>query len=323
MQFLFGFGVTRSISVVSEYGIPDQLKDGPVYYTELAKKTGTNQQALHRVMRALVSIGVFSEDEPGTYGLTPVSELLRSDVPGNMRDMAVMISSASHWLPWGRLDQTLRTGESGPQHAFGTDVFSWFQQDENHDQWEIFNKAMTSFSSGIAHLVAGEYDFGGFKHIVDVGGGHGFMLKTILETTREAKGTLFDLPQVVEGATGLAGNIEVTGGDFFESVPEGGEAYILKHIIHDWSDDHSVKILGNVASAMAEGGKVLLIETVMPETPEPHPAKLMDINMLAMTEGGCERTEKEYADLFEKSGLKLVAVRHTPSAVSIIEAVKA
>ncbi|MCF6228052.1 MAG: methyltransferase domain-containing protein, partial [Planctomycetes bacterium] len=240
-----------------------------------------------------------------------------------LRDMAVMISAKSHWQSWGELDKTLKTGRSGPQHAFGTDIFSWFQMDENRAEWDIFNKAMTSFSSGISHLVAAGYDFSGFKHLVDIGGGHGQMLKTILENIPDTKGTLFDLPAVVEGATDVGERITCEGGDFFEGVTAGGDCYILKHIIHDWSDEQSIKILSNIANSMADGGKVLLVESVMPDSPEPHPAKFMDMNMLAMTEGGCERTETEYAALFEKAGLKLQAIHPTPSPMSIIEAVKA
>lgn len=325
MQALFGFMVTKCMSAVAAHDVADALKDGPLYYTNLASVTGTNQQALHRVMRMLSGVGIFEEVEPGKYGLTPASELLRSDVPGSMRDMAVMITSPSHWLPWGRMEDTLKSGDSGPQHEFGTDLFSWFQQDGNREQWEIFNAAMTSFSSGIAHAVSESYDFSAFRHIVDIGGGHGYFLKTILEKAPDARGTLFDLPGVVEAADGevLGERITRDGGDFFKAVPEGGDCYTLKHIVHDWSDDQNVAILSNIAKVMQPSGKVLVAELVMPETGEPHPAKFMDVNMLAMTEGGCERTEKEYAALLGKSGLKLIGLHPTPSPVSIVEAVKA
>lgn len=324
MQALFGFMVTKCMSAVAKHNVADALADGPVYYTDLASLTGTDQRALHRVMRMLSGVGIFAETEPGTFALTPASELLRSDLPGSMRDMAVMATSPSHWLPWGQLEETLRTGISGPQHAFGTDFFSWCQRDENKEQWEIFNAAMTSISSGIAPAVAESYDLSGTRHVVDIGGGHGLFLKTILEKAPDARGTLFDLPGVVEGAdaSALGDRIQREGGDFFKAVPAGADCYTLKHIIHDWSDDQSVTILKNIAEVMDPNGRVLVVETVMPETPEPHPAKFMDVNMLAMTEGGCERTEKEYAELLGKAGLKLKAVHPTPSPTSIIEAVK-
>lgn len=323
MQGLFGFMVTKAISAAAALNVPDALHGGPLYYTNLASVVGADQRALHRAMRMLSSAGVFAEVAPGTYANTPVSDLLRTEHPASMRDMAVMITSDSHWLPWGKLEEVLRTGESGPRHAFGVDVFTWFQAEENRGQWEIFNAAMTSFSSSTAPLVAASYDFTRFRKIIDVGGGHGLLLKTVLLTAPNASGVLYDLPGVVEGANGLPANIERAGGDFFQSVPAGGDCYLLKHIIHDWSDDQCVQILRNIAGAMQPDGRVIVVDAVMPESTEPHPVKFMDVNMLAMTEGGCERTEQEFANLFQRGGLKLVKVHHTPSPVCLIEAVKA
>jgi hypothetical protein len=322
MQSLFGMMVTKSISAVAALGVPDALGGGPLYYTDLAEAVGADQRALHRVMRMLSGIGIFGETQPGTYSLTPVSDLLRSDVPGSIRGMAVLLTARSHWEPWGRLDDVLRTGESGPQHAFGTDVFTWFQAADNKAEWEIFNAAMTSFSMGTAHAVATSVDFSGFKVIIDVGGGHGYLLNTILATAPGAQGTVYDLPGVVDGAPPMD-RIEFVGGDFFKGVPAGGDCYVLKHIIHDWSDAQCVTILSNIARAMAANGRLFVIEAVMPESPDAHPAKFMDVNMLAMTEGGCERTEKEYAALFRKAGVKLVQVHPTQSPVSVVEARKA
>ena len=220
LQTLFGFMVTRTLSAVAELNVADGLRDGPRYYTDLAQAVGANQRSLHRAMRMLVSTGVFAEPEPGTFALTPVSDLLRSDVPGSLRDMAVMITAESHWLPWGRFTDTLRSGRSGPQHAFGTDVFSWFQRAENKEQWELFNAAMTSFSSVTGEAVAASYDFGGFRRIVDIGGGHGLLLRTLLAEVPQAEGVLFDLPSVVEGVTEkLGGRVECVGGDFFRACP--------------------------------------------------------------------------------------------------------
>jgi hypothetical protein len=314
--------VTKCVSAVAALGVPDALEDRPLYYTDLAEAVGADQRALHRVMRMLSGIGIFSERQPGTFSLTPVSDLLRADVPGSMRGLAVMLTARSHWEPWGRLDDVLRTGESGPQHAFGTDVFTWFQAAENKGEWEIFNAAMTSFSMGTADAVARSVDFSRFKRIIDVGGGHGYLLKTILATAPGARGTVYDLPGVVNGAA-PRDRIEFLEGDFFKGVPAGGDCYVLKHIIHDWSDAQCATILSNIARAMAANGRLFVIEAVMPESPEAHPAKFMDVNMLAMTEGGCERTEKEYAALLRKAGLKLVRVHATPSPVSVVEARKA
>jgi len=324
MQALFGFMVTRSVSVVAELGVADSLSEGPQYYTELAKAANADRRALHRVMRLLVSTGVFTEPEPGMFALNEVSELLRSDHPQSLRDLAVLLSSKSHWRPWGRLSDTVRSGESGPQHAFGSDIFSWFQNEDNEEEWRIFNAAMTSFSSATSRAVAEAYDFSGFQRICDIGGGHGYLLNAMLAQAPQATGVVFDLPGVVEGADTetLGDRIECVGGDFFEAVPAGADCYTMKHIVHDWSDEHCRILLGNIATAMDPNGRVLLVELVMPDTAEPHPAKFMDINMLAITEGGTERTEAEFAALFESAGLKIRAIHETDSLVCIIEAVK-
>jgi len=310
---------------VAELNVPDALQDGPRTVADLAQAVGAHERSLYRVMRTLVSIGLFAEPEPGTYALTPVSELLRSDVPTSMRDLAVLITAKSHWQPWGQFADTLRTGASSAQHAFGTDVFSWFQRAENSDEWDLFNAAMTSFSSGTSVAVVEAYDFSRFSKLVDVGGGHGFLLKTILAKAPAARGIVFDLPGAVEGADtqALGDRLECVGGDFFQTVPKGGDCYTLKHILHDWDDDRCRTILRNVATAMIPTGSVLVIELLMPDGPEPHPAKFMDINMLAMTEGGTERTEAEFTALLASAGLELVAVHPTESPVSVIEARKA
>ena len=325
LQMLFGYMATRSLSTVAELNVSDALKDGPRSVADLTHAVGADERSLHRVMRTLVSLGVFAEPEPGIYALTPVSELLRSDVPTSMRDMAVMITAKSHWQPWGRFADTVRTGTSGPQHAFGTDVFSWFQQSENQDEWDLFNAAMTSFSSGTSLAVTEAYDFSPFATIVDIGGGHGFLLKTILSRAPAARGVLLDLPGAIKGADldELSERVECVAQSFFDAAPPGGDCYMLKHILHDWDDERCRAILGHIATAMVPTGRVLVVELVMPDGPEPHPAQFMDLNMLAMTEGGLERTEAQFAALFASAGLELVAVHPTHSPVSIIEARKA
>jgi hypothetical protein len=323
LRVLFGFMVTKGLSAVASLNVADELEDGPMYYTDLAAAVDADQRALHRVLRMLTSVGIFQETKPGEYANNPVSDLLRTDHPASLRDMAVMVTSDSHWMPWGQLSEVVRSGASGAQHAFGTDLFTWFQRDENREEWQVFNDAMSSFSSGTAQLVVEAYDFSPFRKIVDIGGGHGALLTRVLEKFPEAKGVLFDLPGVVKSATNLGEHVEVVGGDFFESVPKGGDCYTLKHIIHDWSDEHGKRLLGNIAKAMEPAGKVLVIDMVMPESPEPHPAKFMDVNMLTVTEGGSERTEREFTELFSAAGLKLGKIHPTQGPVSVIEAVKA
>lgn len=323
MQTMFGFMLTKGLGTAATLGIADALKGGPLYYTDLASVVGADQRALHRVMRMLAGSGIFAEVKPGTFANNPVSELLRTDHPQSMVGMARMICGESHWQPWGKLEHTVRTGRSGAYHAFGEEIFTWFQKPENKDEWEVFNQAMTSMSLGQAPLIAESYDFSRFKKIVDIGGGHGHLLKQVIGKAPAAQGVLFDMPDVVAGAD-LPENIQRAGGDFFAAVPEGGDCYLLKAIIHDWSDDHCRKILGNIARAMDPQGRVLLFETVMPEEPGPHPAQFADVNMLAMTDGGCERTPTEFAQLFAAAGLQLAGITPLPDGwTNIIEARKA
>ncbi|MBX3458481.1 MAG: methyltransferase domain-containing protein [Planctomycetes bacterium] len=323
MQTMFGFMMTKGLGVAASLGIADALKGGPLYYTDLASVLGADQRALHRVMRMLAGHGIFAEPKAGTFANNPVSDLLRADHPQSMVGMAKMICGESHWQPWGRLEHTVRTGKSGAFHAFGEEIFTWFQKPENKDEWDVFNDAMTSMSMGQAPLIAESYDFSRFSKIVDVGGGHGLLLKHIMAKAPNATGVLFDMPDVVAGAD-LPEYIERQGGDFFERVPDGGDCYVMKAIIHDWSDDHCRKILSNIARAMNPDGRVLLFETVMPEEPGPHPSKFADVNMLAMTDGGCERTPTEFRKLFESAGLQLVGITPLPDGwTNIIEARRA
>lgn len=323
MQGLFGFMLTKGLGVAADLGIADALKGGPLYYSDLASVVGADQRALHRVMRMLAGSGVFTEPKPGTFANNAISDLLRADHPQSMVGLARMICGESHWQPWGKLEHTVRTGRSGAWHAFGEEIFTWFQKPENKGEWEVFNVAMTSMSLGRAPLIAAGYDFSRFHRIVDIGGGHGHLLKAVIARAPGAQGVLFDMPDVIVGAD-LPGNIRPEGGDFFQSVPGGGDCYMLKAIIHDWSDDHGHRILRNIADAMDPDGRVLLFETVMPEGPGPHPSHFADVNMLAMTDGGCERTPGEFRRLLESAGLRLQTITPLPDGwTSIIEATRA
>ncbi len=227
MQMLTGFMVSRSICAAAELSIADKLKNGPLYYTELAKAIGANQKTLHRLMRALSAIGIFAEPKPGTYALTPLSDLLRSDVPGSMKHLAEMMTTPSHWLPWGRFDEAIIQGISAADKALGKDVFSYFA--DNPEEGRVFNAAMSNFSAMSSGAIAKAYDFRNFERIVDVGGGHGFLLSTVLRHAPNAKGVLYDLPEVVKGAgehfADIKERVEIVGGDFFKAAPEDGDAY--------------------------------------------------------------------------------------------------
>jgi SAM-dependent methyltransferase len=221
------------------------------------------------------------------------------------------------------LTHSVRTGQSGFAKLYGKGPFQWFA--EHPEEGAIFDDAMTSGSAPTADGVAKSYDFSSFERLAEIGGGHGALLAAILRAHPRVNGVLFDLPHVAAGAkqrleaAGLAARAEVVGGDFFESVPAGCDAYVMKHILHDWSDEKSVAILRRCREAMRPGGKVLVVDAVVPGRGVPSFAKLLDLQMLISNEGGKERTEAEFADLFAKAGLRLSRVVPTPYRVCIVE----
>jgi hypothetical protein len=242
-----------------------------------------------------------------------------------MRNGAIFMGEEWHWRVWGDMLYSVETGKPAWGHVHGAEVFDYFAQ--NPRQAEIFNNAMTDMSAATAPVVVEAYDFSGIKRLTDIAGGHGYLLAQVLKINPEMKGVLFDMPSVINGAgalleeEGVAERVEKVSGDFFSSVPEGADAYMMKHIIHDWDDERAIKILQNIRQMMADDGKVLIIETVVPEGNEPHYSKLLDLEMLA-SPGGIERTAAEYRDLLAAAGLRLTRIIPTRSPFSIVEAVK-
>ena len=325
MQMSMGFIVSQALSVAAKLYIADHLKDEAKTVEQLAELTGAHEPSLYRLMRALESAGIFKKDAKNRYSNTELGEFLRSDHPESMRDAVHMICDREHWQPHGNLLQSVKTGETAFEYTFGTPVFPYYAQ--HPEAAEIFDNAMTSFSRTIANAVAATYDFSGTKTIADIGGGHGLLLSTILKANADAKGILFDQPQVVARANDLLENhdvferVETVGGDFFAEIPVDADVYLMKFIIHDWNDEQSLTILKNLAKSAKSGAKLLLVETVVEENDSPSMSKIMDLNMLVMT-GGKERTAKEYAELFEITGFKLTNVYPTPSPLQIVEAVR-
>jgi hypothetical protein len=275
-------------------------------------------------MRALSSVGVFRKEADGSFSNTPLSECLRSDHPETMRDALHMICDREHWQPHGNMLQSVKTGEIAFDYTFGMPVFPYFEQ--HPEAAKVFDNAMTSFSWGIAKAVAATYDFSGAQTIADIGGGHGLLLSTVLNTNPNAKGILFDQPYVVAGARetlesqDVSERVETVGGDFFAEIPVEADLYLMKFILHDWNDEQCDTILANLAKSAKTGSKLLLVETVVEENDnQPSASKVMDLNMLVMT-GGKERTATEYSQLLEKAGFKLIAVHPTPSPLQIVEA---
>lgn len=324
-QMFFAPLVQKGIFVTAKLGIADLLAEKPQTAEELARKTETHAPSLYRVLRTLASAGIFAENSDGKFELTPLAELLRSDAPSSMRDFAIMIGSQWIWQAWNELLYSVQTGEVAHEKVQGMSSFEFFAQ--NEEAGRIFNRAMTGFTLMSAPAIVEAYDFSGFNKLVDIAGGHGLLLTAILKANPHLQGVLFDLPFVIEGAgellekEGAANRIEKISGDFFESVPAGADAYMMKHIIHDWDDASSIKILQNIRQAMNANGKVLIIEMVVPEGNEPHPAKALDLVMLTM-EGGKERTAEEYRQLLAAADLRLTRIIPTRSPYSIVEAVK-
>jgi ubiquinone/menaquinone biosynthesis C-methylase UbiE len=321
-----GYQLSQALYVAAKLGIADQLIDGPKSIEELAKATNTHAPSLYRVLRALASIGVFTEQEERKFALTPTAQPLLSDAPDSLRDVAIFWGEDWHWEVWGKILHSVRTGKPAWGQVHNEEGFAFFEK--NPEAGEIFNRAMSSFSGLATEAVIEAYDFAGVETLVDIAGGHGRMLTGILDANPNTRGILFDLPHVIAGArekvaaSTAAERIELVEGDFFASVPRGGDAYIMKHIIHDWDDERALAILKNIKQAMNPGGRVLLIEAIIADGNNQDFGKLLDIEML-VSPGGKERTATEYRELFAGAGLKLARIVPTKSPYSVLEAVAA
>ena len=316
--------VSAALGVVAQLGVADHLADGPRSTPDLAARTGANEDALYRVLRALSTTGIFTETSSRTFALTPSGALLRSNVPGSMRDMVLWLCDSFHFRVYAEMAHSVRTGETLGDKLLGMPVFEYLQH--NPELAARFNNAMTNFSAGIAPAVLEAYDFGGIDVLVDVAGGHGMLLASVLRKYPSMRGILFDVEHVIAGAKapealGVADRCDKVSGDFFKAVPRGGDAYVLKSIIHDWDDEKAGAILRNTRAAL-EGkpnGKVLLVEAVIKPGNEPDLSKLGDLEMMLLP-GGRERTEAEFAALFARNGFQLTRVVPTHAPLWVVEA---
>lgn len=325
LEMITGYWYTQAIYVAAKLGIADQLKNGPKNIDELAKATGAHAPSLYRLMRALASVNIFAEDKNGHFKLTPMAKALQSEVPDSMRAMAIMNGDDWYWRPWGELLHSVKTGNSAFKKTHRMGFFEYTEQ--NSEAGAVFNEAMTAFTAQSAVEVNAVYKFSGVNTLVDVGGGQGILIAGILKKHPHMRGINFDLPSVIEGAKalieaqGLSSRCHLIGGDFFESAPSGGDAYILKNVIHDWDDEHAAKILKNCHSVMPQNGKLLLVELVIPEGNKPFFGKFLDLDMMVMG-GARERTESEYRKLFAAAGFKLTRIISMTSPESVIESIR-
>ncbi|HEX2225577.1 MAG TPA: methyltransferase [Candidatus Binatia bacterium] len=323
MQMIFGFMTSQAISVAASLGIADLMRDGAKSVDELALRSGAHAGALYRLMRALASVGVFAEDGERRFCLTPLAEPLRSDAPDSLRAFSIFFGADFHLRVWGELLYSVKHGQPAFHHLHNSEVFEYLERNPVHA--EVFNNGMTSLSASVADPIVSTYDFSGFRKLVDVGGGHGYLLAAVLKRYPGLTGLLYDTPLVLNGAgsvlRGVESRCELVAGDFFDSVPPGGDAYMMKHIIHDWEDEKAIKILRNCHRVMDPEGRLLVIEMVVPEGNAPSPSKFLDLEMLLFLRS-CERTEKQYRELFKKGGFELTRVVPTSTPYSIVEGVR-
>lgn len=323
LELGFGAWLAQAMHAAVRLGIPDALNDGPRTAEDVARQVGADPGATYRLMRALASNSVLKLRRDGRFALTRTGRALVSDNPAGVAPMVAFIGAPAHREHWSNLEHSVRTGETAVSKVRGMSFFEYTDTDPELAQ--IFNDAMTGASAVAIETAVPTYDFSTSKLIVDVGGGHGALLAAVLRQAPDARGVLFDLPQVVAGAgatvtaAGVASRCDLAGGSFFESVPSGGDTYLLKTVIHDWDDARSLEILRNVRRAIAPGGKMLLFEMVLPEGAPAHLGLVLDLEMLVAA-GGQERTRRQYAALLSQAGFRLQRVIPTASPMSIIEA---
>ena len=306
--------------MAAKLGIADLLENGPQSAATLAAATQSDARSLFRVLRALSSAGILSQIEEDSFALAQLGYALRSNVIGSLRATVITIGEI-HYRACGELLYSVRTGSPAFNQVFGANLFEYLQQ--NPEAGIAFNQGMTGLASLLVRAVLLAYDFSGITSIVDVGGGEGEFLLSILELHPELSGVVFDLPGgpcSTESSSDGAERCSHVTGNFFDSVPEGAEAYLLCGVVHDWSDEFAVTILRNCRKAMGKNGRVLIVETIVPETNSPSFSKLLDINMMVMTSGR-ERTRSEFHTLIEAADLRITRIIPTLAPQSIIEAI--
>ncbi|MCG7525107.1 acetylserotonin O-methyltransferase [Streptomyces sp. OfavH-34-F] len=325
LELAMGSMVTQALYTVAELRVAETLQDGPRPAAEIAAEVGADAGALERVLRLLASQGVFEAGEDGRWALTPMADALRADHPVTMRDLCVLMGHPSHWEDWDGFLDSVRTGEPSLPKRRGAGAFEYFAQ--NPEYGGVFMGGMGNMSATETEPVVAAYDFSQFGTVLDFCGANGALLAGILNSAPDTKGILSDPRIAGNGAAellaaqGVADRVTLADGDLFEPMPAGADAYVLKHIVHDWPEEQALQILRNVRAAVKPGGKLLLVEMVVPEEGnEPHSSKLVDLWLLLLV-GGRERTRSQYAELVAKAGFRLERVVETAAAVSVVEAV--
>lgn len=315
--------VSRILYTAVHMNLADHLAEGPKTAAEIAHPTRADAPSLYRLLRTLASLGLFTEDSGHRFSLTPLGAALKTGTPGSARSSVLTLAGDVFMSAFGQLPYSVQTGKTGFEKAFGVPRFEWLRS--HPAEASMFNDTMVGIHGAEPTAVAAAYDFSELEIVTDVGGSTGNLLTTILGCYPKPRGILFDLPHVLHDAPallqsrGLADRVRIEPGSFFERVPKEGDAYILSHIIHDWSEAQCHTILGNCRQAMKPSARLLIIEMVLATGDVPHPGKILDLVMLTV-HGGQERNEQEYRDLLDRAGFRLTRVVPTKSAVSIVEA---
>ncbi|WP_444998549.1 methyltransferase [Aliikangiella sp. IMCC44359] len=317
-----GYQYSRALHVAAELGIADMLHEGNKTVEQLAKQTNTHQESLYRLLRALSSKGIFFENTDGTFSQSKMSDLLRVNSPDSVCN-TVRMTDIDWWQAFGNLEYTVKTGNSAFKDIIGTDYFTYHR--DNPEVSRRFENGMANYACMMNPKIVKSINFSTSKKVIDIGGGKGAFLSEVLRQNAHLTGVLCDRPDVVENhsyitKTGVESRCQFESINFFDSVPSGGDTYILQHILHDWNDDDCIKIIKNIKKAMSKSGRLLIIDVVLPPANKPHPGKITDLLMMALLEGK-ERTENEFKEILELSGFKINSVTHTRTTLSVIEAI--
>ncbi|MEE6137335.1 methyltransferase [Mycobacterium sp. 050128] len=324
LEMITNAWAAQAITAAADLGIADALAKGPLNVDELAEAVDADADTVSRLLRALISRGIFRRRRDGRYDLTPLADTLRTDSDGSLRAFARFVGSPQAREHWSHITDSIRTGRAVVPELRGKPAFEYIVGEPELDA--IFNDAMTELTNLEILPVVTSYDFSRYETIVDVAGGHGRLLAAILQATPQARGILFDQPHVVSGAPalleehGVADRVKLVEGSFFDAVADGGDAYLLKHIIHDWPDDEAVQILSNVRKAAGAGKRVLILEFVIPRHDREFPGNWLDLEM-HIAAGARERTADQYGRLLSRAGFRLTRVVETAAPLSIVEAV--
>jgi hypothetical protein len=324
MRLGTGYWTSQTLAVAARTEMLEQLLDGPLPAGQVAQKAGLQAEPTERVLRGCAVAEVTRELETGVFELTDLGRALTRNHPRSMRDAIIMLGDPGHWLPWGHLEHTVRSGEAAYRKALGVEnVFHYF--DARPEEAERFHRSMLSMTGAFIAQLESAYDFTPYQTIADIGGGHGLLLGSVLRWAPRSRGVLFDQPDVVDGASeqlkslGVVDRVSRVGGSFFESIPAGADLYMMKHILHDWNDEQCQTILDNLRKVIEPSARLLVMDCLLADPPATSEAALMDLNMMVMT-GGRERRQSDFAAMFTRSRFQLTQVVRLPGLAQLIEA---